>query len=190
MIIDVSAYQGAITWSEAAEEVDHVILRTTTQNGNIDTRFMENLNGCLKSSIETIDGYKFAYAKLYIPAYMEACKTFNTLDKLNALRFLDTFWLDLEPVKGVQHTTQEVNEIIRGYKDAALDFNVKLGLYFNYNYAKHVVDSYWSCFPLWLARYNKTMGDVSPFKPVLWQYSDKGSIAGIKGYVDVSKEVE
>ena len=189
-IIDVSAYQGEIDFAGVAQECDHVILRTTTQNGNIDTRFMENLNGCLQSSIETIDGYKFAYAKGYIPAYMEACKTFDTLQELNALRFLNRFWLDLEPIKGVTHTTEQANEIIKGYRDAAQDFNVPLGLYFNYSYAKHVIDSYWCILPIWLARYNKEMGDVSPFTPLLWQYTGSGTCAGIKGNVDVSMEIE
>lgn len=189
-IIDVSAYQGAIDWKQAAQEIKGVILRATTQNGKIDTRFMENLNGALQNGVESISAYKFAYTRTYIAAYMEACKTLDMLDSYGALRWLDMFYLDLEAWGGRDYTTGEANEVIRGYKDAAQDFNIKFGLYFNYNYARNIVDDYWKCLPLWIARYNSSLGDVTPWTPKLWQYTDKGTIAGIKGNVDISKEVE
>lgn len=190
MIIDISAYQGAIDWEQAAKEIKGVILRSTTQNGKIDTRFMENLNGALKNGVESISAYKFAYTRTHIAAYMEACKTLDLLDGYGALRWLDMFYLDLESWGGRDYTSGEANEVIRGYMEAAQEYGVKFGLYFNYNYAKHIVDDYWKCLPLWIARYNSSLGDVSPWKPKLWQYTDMGTIAGISGNVDISKYVE
>ena len=189
-IIDVSAYQGAIDWKEAAQEIKGVILRATTQNGKIDTRFMENLNGALQNSVKTIDGYKFAYTREYIPAYIEACKTLDTLDSHGALSFLRYFFLDLEAWGGRDYTKQECDAVIKGYRDACQDFNVKFGLYFNWNYAKNIVDDYWRYLPLWIARYNSSLGDVSSWSPILWQYTSTGTIAGISGAVDISKEIE
>ncbi len=189
-IIDVSAYNGAIDWSKAAQEIDGAILRTTTQNGKIDTRFMENLNGALQNSVKTIDGYKFAYTREYIPAYVEACKTLDTLDSHGALSFLRYFFLDLEAWGGRDYTKQECDAVIKGYRDACQDFDVKFGLYFNWNYAKNIVDDYWRYLPLWIARYNSSLGDVSPWSPILWQYTSTGTIAGINGNVDISKEIE
>ena len=188
-IIDVSAYQGAIDWKQAAQEIDGAILRTTTQNGKIDTRFMENLNGALQNSVKTIDGYKFAYTREYIPAYVEACKTLDLLDYHGALSFLRYFFLDLEAWAGRDYTKQEADAVIKGYRDACQDFSVKFGLYFNWNYAKNIVDTYWRYLPLWIARYNSSFGDVSPWSPILWQYTSTGTIAGIKGNVDISKEI-
>lgn len=189
-IIDVSAYQGAIDWKQAAQEIDGAILRTTTQNGKLDTRFMENLNGALQNSVKTIDGYKFAYTREYIAAYVEACKTLDLLDYHGALSFLRYFFLDLEAWDGRDYTKQEADAVIKGYRDACEDFGVKFGLYFNWNYAKNIVDTYWRYLPLWIARYNSSLGDVSPWSPILWQYTSTGTIAGIKGNVDISKEVE
>lgn len=189
-IIDLSAYNGAIDWSKASQEIDGVILRTTTQNGKIDTRFMENLNGALQNSVKTIDGYKFAYTREYIPAYVEACKTLATLDAHGALSFLRYFFLDLEAWGGRDYTTQECDAVIKGYRDACQDFGVKFGLYFNWNYAKNIVDTYWRYLPLWIARFNSSLGDVSPWSPILWQYTSTGTIAGISGNVDISKEME
>lgn len=189
-IIDVSAYNGSIDWSKAVQEIDGAILRTTTQNGKIDTRFMENLNGALQNSVKTIDGYKFAYTREYIPAYVEACKTLDLLDSHGALSFLRYFFLDLEAWGGRDYTKQECDAVIKGYRDACQDFDVKFGLYFNWNYAKNIVDEYWRYLPLWVARYNSSLGDVSPWSPILWQYTSSGTIAGISGAVDISKEIE
>lgn len=188
-IIDVSAYQGAIDWKQAAQEIDGAILRTTTQNGKLDTRFMENLNGALQNSVNTIDGYKFAYTREYIPAYVEACKTLDLLASHGALSFLRYFFLDIEAWGDRDYTKEEANAVIKGYRDACQDFNVKFALYFNWNYAKNIVDNYWHYLPLWIARYNSSLGDVSPWSPILWQYTSTGTIAGIKGNVDISKEI-
>ena len=188
-IIDVSAYQGAIDWTQAAQEIGGAILRTTTQNGKLDTRFMENLNGALQNSVGTIDGYKFAYTREYIPAYVEARRTLDLLDSHGALSFLRYFFLDLEAWDGRDYTKQEADAVIKGYRDACQDFGVKFGLYFNWNYAKNIVDNYWHYLPLWIARYNSSLGDVSPWSPILWQYTSTGTIAGIKGNVDISKEI-
>ena len=189
-IIDVSAYQGAINWEQTSKEVNGVILRTTTQNGNMDARFMENLNGALHNSLMTIDGYKFAYTRDYIPAYVEACKTLDLLDSHGVLPFLRYFFVDIETWGGRDYTKEEANAVIKGYKDACEDFEIKLGLYFNWNYAKNIIDNYWRYLPLWIARYNSSLGDVSPWRPILWQYTDKGTIAGINGNVDISKYCE
>ena len=192
MIIDISAYQGKIDFDKIAkQDIDRIILRTTTQNGKLDSRFIENLNGALSKTKCEIDGYKFAYTRKYIPAYIEACKTFETLENKGALKFLDWFWLDLEAWDGRDYTTEEADEVIKGYRDAAQDYDVKLGLYFNYNYTKNIVDSVWHYkLPLWVARYDKTLGDVSPWMPKMWQYTRTGTIDGISGNVDISKYVE
>ena len=191
-IIDVSAYQGVINWETVGkQDIDKVILRTTTQNGSIDARFMQNLNGALTNTKCTIDGYKFAYTREYVAAYIEACRTFETLLDKGALKFLEYFWLDLEGFGGRDYTREETDAVIKGYKDAAQEYGVKLGLYFNYNYAKNIVDPVWHyILPLWIARYNKTLGDVSPWKPLMWQYTSEGKVDGIRGNVDISKYCE
>ena len=192
MVIDLSSYNGQIDFEELRKEpIERVILRSTTKNGKLDVRFMENLNGFLTKTGATIDAYKFAYARKTIPAFLEAAKTFQKLREAGALGFIQTFWLDLEDFDGRAHTSEEVNEVIFGYYKAAHEYHVELGLYFNYNYAMHIVDPFWNnLMPLWIARYNKTLGDTGEWKPVLWQYTSKGVVNGITGNVDISKELK
>lgn len=193
MIIDVSSYQGVIDWEKVSKSgVKKVIHRATTKNGQLDTALLRNYNGILQnmnSNFNCFDVYKFSYERGYIPARIEALKTIELLHE-KAIYF-DTLWLDLEGWGGRDYTREEANNVICGYLDACRDTGTtNLGLYFNYNYAKNIVDDIWRVLPLWLARYNNTMGDISPFKASMWQYTSKGHIDGITGNVDVSKVVE
>lgn len=192
-IIDVSSYQGAIDWAQVSNvsDIKGAIVRTTIKNGNLDPRCIENINGALShfnGHFNYVAGYKFAYANSYITAYMEAVKTLELLGDRGALKFLSRFYLDLEN-RPARFTKSEANEVIKGYLEACNEYGVVLGLYCNYDYIKHVIDDYWKSLPLWLARYNNTMGDISPFTAELWQFTSAGSVPGIKGNVDISREV-
>lgn len=195
MIIDVSSNQGRIDWLKVSKQVDGVILRATIKNGNLDPRFMEYYNGILKNSnskLQSISAYKFSYERTYIGAYREACECLQTLlDHGVRMQVLDRFYCDIEQWGGRDYTTAEADAVLKGYRDACVEFGVTFGMYFNYNYAKHIVNAkVWRRFPLWIARYNKTLGDVSPWTPELWQYTSAGKIDGISTPVDISKELK
>lgn len=191
MIIDISTYQGDIDWKKVSESgVEKVILRSTVRSGSLDPRFMKNYNGFLHSCNQTmseIDIYKFSYTRDYISAYMEAANTLQTLRE-HGVRLLafNFFWLDLEAWGGRDYTTAEANAVILGYLMACKDYEMTLGLYCNYNYIKHIIDPYWRVLPLWIARYNKTLGDIAPFEALMWQYTSKGNVEGIPTPVDMS----
>lgn len=194
MIIDVSTYQGDIDWKAVSiSGVEKVILRSTVKSGNLDPRFMKNYNGILQNTNATmkeLDCYKFSYARDYISAYMEAVKTFETLKGHGVrLQVFDFFWVDLESWNGRDYTTEEANAVLHGYEIAASKYGVKMGLYCNFNYIKHIIDPYWKTLPLWIARYNTTLGDIEPFKAYMWQYTDKGYVDGVPVPVDLSRYV-
>ena len=192
MIIDISSYQGVIDWVKVSKSgITKVIHRATTKDGELDTRLLQNYNGVLQNMNDTMnqfDVYKFSYERGYIPARIEAVKTMQALSE-KGVRF-DMLWLDLEGWGGRDYTKDEANNVIMGYVDACIAADVKLGLYFNYNYAKNIVDDIWRVLPLWIARYNKELGNVSPWRPEIWQYTSSGQIDGIVGNVDISKVVE
>lgn len=192
-IIDVSAYQGKIDWSRVSrnKEIGGVILRSTVKTGKLDARFCENLNSIIRTfNNPFIGAYKFAYTTDYIDAFVEAYKTLEAMDRVGALALIDRFFLDLENWQN-HYNMKEANEVIKGYIDAAKEFNKPIGLYCNYDYLKRVIDpEAWSHLYLWYARYNKTMGDIAPFKARIWQYSSKGKVDGITGDVDMNEVIE
>ena len=195
MILDISSNQGRIDWQKVShQDVTKVILRSTTQNGKIDVRTLENYNGILQNmndKLNSIDFYKFSYVRDYTSARIESMKTLDTMERAGIrLEVMDTFFLDLEGHGGRDYTKDEASQVILGYFDTCLRSNINLGLYFNYNYAKNIVDPIWRELPLWIARYNSILGDVSPWTPELWQYTSKGHVDGIIGNVDISKAVK
>lgn len=197
MYLDISSNQGRIDWKTLAENnrglINGVILRSTTQNNKLDVRTMENYNGILHnlSDIDEISVYKFSYARDYIGARVECRKCLDELNK-HGVHF-DFLYLDLEGFGGRDYTREEANAVILGYMDEIREDNIfiasKLRLYFNYNYLKNIIDPYWRRIPIWLARYNSTMGDIFDANVVLWQYTSTGKIDGISGNVDLSREV-
>lgn len=195
MIIDLSSYNGKIDFEKVnkAANIERVILRGTTRNGNLDTRFIENLNGAMKSLPDDciIDAYKFSYARTYANAALECTQLLETLRGAGAITFIEHLWLDLEPFDDKSHSMQECAEIIAAYSNVCDINDIWLGIYCNYSYAKSVIPKWAARFPLWLARWTSgEMGDVSPFKPVLWQYTSKGNVDGIIGNVDISRAVQ
>lgn len=196
MTIDVSSNQGAIDWAKVANtgEVDGVILRATTKNGNLDVRTMENFNGIFKylPDVKEISAYKFSYARTFEDAVVEAFKLLQTLKDASILKYLDRIYLDLEGFSGRDYTTAESSAVIIAYLQTFDHFGIadKFVLYFNYNYLKNIIDPMWRSIPIWLARYNSTMGDVFGANVILWQYTSSGRIEGISTNVDKSVAIK
>ena len=193
MIIDVSSFQGLIDWRRVVttNDIERVILRSTTKNGNLDTRFMENYNGLLKNSFKgVLDVYKFAYSKTFDTAITEAKNALETLKSRGVLRGINVFWLDLENIDGARYTKAQASAVIAAYRVMCELYGVEFGIYANYDYVKNVLPSWSSMYPLWLARYNSITGDVAPFNIEMWQYTSNGKVNGITGAVDLSRYVK
>ena len=194
MIIDVSSNQGKIDWAKVSKQnVTRVILRSTTKNGKLDTRTLENYNGILQnmnSKLQALDFYKFSYVRSYSAARFEALQALWLLEHSGIrLEVMDYFFLDLEAWDGRDYTSEEAGNVILGYKDTCDIMGVKMGIYANYNYIRNIIPREFSDFPLWIARYNSTLGNVNPWRPMFWQYTSTGHVDGIQGNVDISKEL-
>lgn len=192
-VFDISAYQGKIDIQKVCFDLDvaGLIFRTTIKSGNLDSACKEYMDAAFDQrdigNIKYVAGYKFSYSRTYYDAFLECMQTLITLDEFGLLYPLDHFYLDLEDWSCRPYTTSEANEVIKGYMDACKEMNVPFGLYFNLNYLRNIVDKRWSFLPLWVARYNKELGDTSPWKPWLWQYSSEGIHEGIEKRVDVNE---
>ena len=195
MVIDISSYNGKINFEEMAEAggIERVIMRGTTKNGKLDTRLIENINGvCANlSNLIPIDVYKFSYARTFAEAAVEAFNLIGALKTHGLFVLIDTIWLDLEDFDGRSHTTREAADIIAAYALVCGYFRVEFGIYCNYNYIKNVLPEWAKIYPIWLARWGVTSpGDTFGYNVVLWQYTSKGTCAGISTAVDLSKVVE
>jgi lysozyme len=55
-------------------------------------------------------------------------------------------------------------------------------VYCNKSWWDNYLSSLGTRYPLWIARYNSTLG----MKVDMWQYSSKGNVAGVSGVVDMN----
>lgn len=199
MIIDISSYNGKIDWPTVAakENIERVIHRGTTKNGQLDGRLIENINGIASAYHDTkyppIDVYKFSYARTYAEAIVEAYNLVSKLQRAGAAGLINTIWLDLEEFDGRAHTTKECAEIIAAYdmtirRRFVLDF----GIYCSYNYVKNILPDWTQAFDIWMAKWSGSIGVLGDFKNSvqLWQYTNEGKVEGITGNVDISRVVE
>ena len=192
MIIDISSYNGNIDFDTLVKEndIERVIMRSTTKNGEPDLALSANISRLKKVNDSIpIDFYKFTYARNYTDAVLEATELLYTLKSMLLLYIPETIYLDIEPVNGKAHTPREIAEIIAGYMSVFKSYDVELGIYCSYSYLKNM--PIWShvFLTFWVARWNDTLGNTSDFDVKMWQYSDKGSLAGINGPVDLSRYV-
>lgn len=194
MIIDISSYNGKIDFAEMAqnEEIERVILRGTTKNGNLDTRFIENMNGILTELNDNvaIDVYKFSYARNHADAVVEIIGLLENLKTHGVLKMINNIWLDIEPFDNREHTTGECSAIIAAYVEICRIYGVEFGIYCNYSYLKNIVPKWAQDYKFWVARWGGSMGKCEPFNVVMWQYTNKGQCAGIAGDVDLSRYVK
>lgn len=176
--------------------VQFAILKVINAQNKPDSRFHEHVSGMDSAGIPIIGGYTYSYANTADKAKKAADAFVKTAKPQN----VNTLWLDLED-NAVKGLGSSILNIISIYKSSAKEANMNFGIYTGaayYNpylkpYAKELAD-----IPIWWARYPYTKEhaittDVpdSKYLPkdiVLngWQYSSKGIINGINGYVDLN----
>ena len=194
MIIDISSYNGTIDFDTLIREndIERVIMRSTLKTGAPDSALSANISRLRKAdTLIPIDFYKFTYARNYADAVLEATDLLYTLKSMLLLNIPEFIYLDIEPVNGKAHTAKEIAEIIAGYLSVFERYEIPLGIYCSYSYLVNM--PVWSReLSFWVARWNSTLGDIYEFDGFdvkMWQYSDKGNIAGINGPVDLSRYV-
>lgn len=193
MIIDISSYNGKIDFNKMRdnEQIEKIIMRASTKNGQLDTRLIENVGGALEVGYEDIEFYKFSYARNYNDAAHECTILIMQLNQKGLLTLTrNRIWLDLEPYDGREHTTNECSEIIAAYINICNLYGVRFGIYCNYSYLKNIIPKWAFICDFWVARWTHgSMGDSLGARIKYWQYDNKGSVTGITGDVDLSKEV-
>lgn len=186
--IDVSSYQGIIDWMAAAKDgVEFAILKVIRRDLSPDKQFESNWNGCHAAGIQVQGVYNYSYATTVEKAKNDATRVLEILAGRKTM-----VWLDVED-RCMEGLRSRLINIINAYADvitgAGLPFGVYTGQYFYNTYIKPYGGIN---YPLWIARYGKNNGkyDEKYYPQVAgmigWQYTSKGTVAGISGYVDMN----
>lgn len=184
--VDVSEYQGNIDFAKMkASGISFMCMRSTKKNGSIDATFERNLSECMKHNIG-YSCYKYAYATSHEQARLEADSVINLLQGRKM-----PIWYDMEDASLPPFGKDAIEGIAMSFIGECRDAGFDVGIYCNKNWYDNYISKYLKDrFTFWIARYGKNTGQLDEkYKPsgrnvVAWQYTSKGKVPGIDGYVD------
>ena len=190
--IDVSAWQEDIDWQLVAEQgIDYVMLRVgyrgyTEGNIKLDPYFQQNIEGALAAGLD-VGVYFFSQAVTVEEALEEAR---FVLDSIAGYDISFPVVFDWEPVASDYARTNGLStdilcEAANAFCAAVESAGYTPMIYFNLfaGYLKYDLSKV-ADYDFWLAQYSDTPSFYYHFQ--MWQYTSGGSVAGIKGGVDMN----
>ena len=184
-IIDVSKYNGVVDWVVTAPLTDFVILRASV-GLNKDTMYDENV-----AALEKLNKvyHAYHYIKALSPSdAREEAKVFANATKGSHPVF---YVIDAEYSEIPRATARNIIEKFEYELRQQIANNIRVALYIGHDkYSRWLLD-YDRYSYVWTPRYGKNDGTLSgSIKPNydcdLWQYTSKGSIAGMNHAVDLN----
>lgn len=188
--IDVSKWNGSIDWGAVrASGVSYVIIRCGYRGSSTgalieDPTFRKNISGAKAAGLK-VGVYFFTQAVTEAEAVEEAsmcialCKGYG----LDYPIFMD---VESGPRADFLDAGTRTN-IIKAFCETIRGGGYTPGVYANKTWlTSHMNASALGSYKIWLAQYN-TSGPTYKGRYDLWQYTSKGTIQGIKGYVDCNQ---
>jgi lysozyme len=182
--IDVSEYQGEISWSyvdtlENKYPLHYVFIRATVGKDRLDKKFNENWLGAKKN-------------KLIRGAYHYYRPNENSLEQ--AELFIETVKLskgDLPPVLDIEQLPKNQSMgklkvgLKRWLKRVEEHYKVRPIIYTGEKYYDDFLKEEFLDYLFWIANYNFYREKINE-DWLFWQFSEKASVPGIEGNVDVN----
>ena len=188
--IDVSKYQGNIDWKAVKNDgVEFAMIRVgyrgyETGEIALDPYFYQNVKGATNNGVK-VGIYFYSVAKTELEAMEEAKWTVNIIRnyKITYPVAFDLEDFDRYRLTGVSNAQLNKNAVAfleyikkSGYQPMHYGSKSKFGAVWNMN----TLNKY----KIWLAHYTTSTDYAGIYN--MWQYSSKGSVKGINGYVDMN----
>ena len=181
--IDVSVHNGKIDWQKVrAAGIDFAILRAGYGRlaSQRDNRFKENYAGAKAAGIP-VDAYWYSYAMSEDEARLEA-DVFLSVIKGKQFEF--PVYYDVEEKKQFDLGKEKVSAIMRAFLERVESAGYFTGLYgCASSLTTHTADDIKSRYTIWLAHWCDHTNYSGAYG--IWQHSEKGSVDGISGNVDL-----
>jgi lysozyme len=182
--IDISHYQGKINWKQFDEtlkdrKIEFFVVRATMGDDQ-DKQFRSNW-----LALDTMKVARGAY-HYYRPNQN------STLQAENYIRTVKLKKGDFRPVLDIEkqstiQSREKLREGIRNWLELVeKHYGVKPIIYTGDAFFEHILAGHgFENYPLWVANYNPVMQPKSDYW-VIWQFSEKGRVKGIKEKVDLN----
>lgn len=181
ILIDVSEHQGKIDWEKARYHIDGAILRCgygTDCEEQDDEQFKRNADECTRLGIP-FGVYLYSYAKTVKAAQYEAD---HVLRLIKPYKLSYPVYLDLEE----SNTAEGAVERAIVFGDIIEEAGYWCGIYANLYWWEMILKDGLERFTKWVAQYYSKC-EYTGSNLDIWQYTDKGSVPGIKGSVDMNE---
>ena len=189
--IDVSKYQGKIDWNQAKSSVSFAIIRCGYRgmyDGQLheDPYFYKNMSGAKAAGVQT-GVYLYSTALNEAEAVQEASMAVAMAGKAGGCSY--PIYIDMEDtVRGQSKlSTEQRCAIVNAFVSTVQSSGYKGGVYCSKNWMTNRMNAgaISGSASIWIAQYNTSC--TYSGRKNMWQYSSKGSVPGIKGYVDMNK---
>ena len=189
--IDVSKWNGSINWqSVKASGIDYVIIRAGYGTSTVDPQFKTYIEGAINAGLK-IGVYWFSYATSTEKAAIEAQKCLETISPYkNNISYPVFFDFEYDSVNyarknGINITKDLATNMANTFIDTVKAQGYSTGIYTNRDFSStYFTEDLMNSNTLWIAQYNSTNTFGKPYS--MWQFSEKGSVPGISGYVDLN----
>lgn len=182
--IDVSKWQGVIDFDAVSKSgIDFVIIRAGygKETWQKDPYFERNYKNAVLAGLK-VGAYWYSYAETIEEAKKEAAAC---LECIGGKHMDLPVYFDVEEQRQFDKGRNFIDSIITVFCSAVGDAGYIPGIYMStYPLMAYVSESVRTRYTVWVAQYNTRCtydGDYG-----IWQYSSKGVVPGIKGYVDMN----
>lgn len=187
--IDVSKWNSAIDWNAVkAAGVEFVIIRVGYRGSSAgalidDAMFTTNIQGAKAAGLK-VGVYFVTQAVNDVEAVYEASMV---LDRIKGYSLDYPVFLDVEPSGGRGDTIDKATRtaVITAFCETIRSAGYTAGVYANKTWLTSKMDaSALGNYVIWVAHYSSVCGYTGRY--TVWQYTDKGTLPGINGSVDLN----
>lgn len=188
--IDVSKWNGNIDWTKVKNAgISYAIIRVGyrgSSKGSLidDSMFKTNIAGATAAGIK-VGVYFFSQAVNEVEAVEEASMV---IDRLSGYGLSLPVYLDVEKSGGRGDNIDKNmrTAVCKTFCQTITNAGYRAGVYSNKNWLTEKINTgELAGYSIWVAHYTDTCGYTGSYS--MWQYTDKGSVDGISGDVDLNR---
>lgn len=181
--IDVSHYQGDIDWETVENEnpefpMHFVFVRSTTGSNGLDKEYKTNWRSAKKH------GYVRGAYHYYRPDENSVQQAENFIKTVKLSKGDLPPVLDVEKIPNRQSMDSLKNGLKRWLSIVEKHYGVKPIIYSGESFYTDFLEEEFEGYDLWIANYSFFEDEIRK-EWLIWQFTDKGTVKGIKGNVDV-----
>ena len=185
--IDVSGNQGNIQWSQVKKsDVKFAILKLGNiyddEPNYVDSEFSKNYKECIKQNMD-IGIYVYNYCNNK-DSIIKGAKW--VVNKIKNKKIQLPIYIDMEDETLIKEGRDKLTNLCIEFLEIIKENGYKVGVYANLDWFKNYLDdSKFADFSIWVAQTEVNKCDYNKRYDV-WQFTHKGKINGVKGYVDIN----